>query len=299
MSRFKPSQKVEDLKYTSGTRESVVITMPAVAGATQGDYVVITNPNGTSQAVYIDIDADGTEPTGALYVAADSSANAAYKNAVQESYTLTCPDTASATQGDYFIVYDDSGNSTAIWLDIDADGTEPAGSGYTATDAQIEVDIATGDTATQVAGKVHTAISGVISDITFTDNTDGTIGVQLDNPGDATDASVSNAAEDGAGSFSLGTITDGVLATTAIAGGALLQAAISLTDATAVDNGDGTVTVIFSDIGNATDAAVKNADDSGAGSISASVTDGASESFPYVDPGDSPTDIKIEPDTVS
>lgn len=300
MSRFKGSQSVSALSFGAGTRESNTVTMPAVGDATQGDYVNIYNAAGNYVSAFIDIDSDGTAPTGALYLASDEQATLAYKNAVQETYVLTFPATAAAAQGDYVMIYDDAGNSTAVWFDIDADGTAPTGALYAASDAQIEVDITTGLTATQVAGAVHTAISGVISDITFTDNSNGTITVLLDNAGPATDPALKNADDSGAGSITAGTVTHGVLATTAIAGGALL-AAISATDISFVDNGDATVTVGIDDIGNATNASVKSSDDSGAGSILVSATDGAAkagfENYPA--PGSSPADITIEPSTVS
>jgi hypothetical protein len=58
--------------FTAGTREVSTITFPAVAGATQADYVHFTAQDGTKYAVWLDIDAAGTAPTGALYTAADS-----------------------------------------------------------------------------------------------------------------------------------------------------------------------------------------------------------------------------------
>jgi hypothetical protein len=292
---FKPDQSVQALDYEFGTRESTEITMPAVGDATQGDHITIYNAAGSTQSIFIDIDANGTAPTSASYTGSDSKTSVAYVNEVQEAYTITAPATAEAAQGDYIMIYDQAGNSTAVWLDIDANGTAPTGALYAASDAQVEVDIVTGDTATQVATKMHTAISGVIADITFTDGLDGTIGVELDDAGAATDAVVKNADDSDAGSITITAVTQGVTATTAIAGGALLQAAISLTDVTSVDNGDGTVTIAMADIGNATDPLVKNADSSGAGSITVSATDGASEVFPYPSPGDSPSTILVNP----
>lgn len=299
MSKFLPGQSVAALDYEFGTRESTTITLPAVGSATQGDYVMLYNAAGDSLAVWVDIDSAGTAPTGALYVASGSQASMAYKNAVQESYTITCPATAGATQADYFMIYDEAGNSTAVWIDIDAAGTAPTGALYVASGSQIEVDIATGDTAAQVGTKFYTALNGNVTNVSFTDNLDGTIDIQLDNAGPASAAAVpKNANDGGAGSISVGAITSGVLATTAIAGGALL-AASSLTDTTLTDNGDGTVTFAASDVGNATDAVPKNANDGGAGSISVSATDGSAESFPYESPGASPTARKVNPDSVT
>lgn len=54
-----------------GALEVFTVTMPATAAATQADYVVIENQAGTKYALWIDIDDNGTEPTGALYVGSD------------------------------------------------------------------------------------------------------------------------------------------------------------------------------------------------------------------------------------
>lgn len=56
----------------AGVAQLEVLTFPATAAATQGDYVVLTNAlSGKTAAVWLDIDAAGTAPTGALYTAAD------------------------------------------------------------------------------------------------------------------------------------------------------------------------------------------------------------------------------------
>lgn len=55
-----------------GTGEVQTITVPATAAAAQGDYFVLTNPAGATAAIWLDIDAAGTAPTGAIYTAADS-----------------------------------------------------------------------------------------------------------------------------------------------------------------------------------------------------------------------------------
>ena len=68
---------------------------------------------------------------------------------------------------------------------------------------------------------------------------------------------------------------------------------------TFTDNGDGTVTFAANDTGDATDAAPKDENDAGAGSITVSATDGSDASFPYESPGDSPTARKVNPSTVS
>lgn len=297
MSKFLPSQAMTSLKANAGTRETATITMPAVGAATQADYVVLYNADGTSKAVFIDIDSAGTEPTGALYVAATSKTSIAYKNAVQETYTVTFPAFAAMAQADYFVIYDEVGAKTAVWFDKDNAGTVPTGALYVASATKIQVDIVTGDTAAQVATKAYTAMNGNVTNVSFVDNLDGTITVTLDNAGPATNAVPKNANDSGAGSITIGSFTNGVTATTAIAGGALL-AAVTLSDSTLTDNGDGTVAFADNDIGNATNVAVKNANDSTAGSITASVSNGSAISFPYETPASSPTARKVNPDLV-
>ncbi|MHB8871059.1 MAG: hypothetical protein ACYC5G_01205 [Candidatus Doudnabacteria bacterium] len=53
-----------------GTVNVERLTIPATSGAAQGDYVVLTNAYGSTLAAWLDIDANGTAPTGAAYVAA-------------------------------------------------------------------------------------------------------------------------------------------------------------------------------------------------------------------------------------
>lgn len=55
-----------------GSVEVQTVTVPSTAAAAQGDYFVLTSPAGATAAIWLDIDANGTAPTGAAYVAADS-----------------------------------------------------------------------------------------------------------------------------------------------------------------------------------------------------------------------------------
>ena len=55
-----------------GSGEVQTVTVPATVAAAQGDYFVLENAVGAVAAIWLDIDADGTAPTGAAYVAADS-----------------------------------------------------------------------------------------------------------------------------------------------------------------------------------------------------------------------------------
>ena len=137
-------------------------------------------------------------------------------SAVQETYTLTIPATAAAAQGDFVMLYDHDGASWAVWFDIDAAGTEPNGAIYSASDNQIEVDIATGGSAIANALAFFTAVDGVVTNVGFTNNLDGTIAVLLSTAGPAPFDAVSYVeAEDATGSITVGTITDGVTAVAA------------------------------------------------------------------------------------
>lgn len=55
-----------------GNAQVETITIPATAGATQGDYIVLKNAlSQKTAAVWLDIDANGTAPTGVKYTGAD------------------------------------------------------------------------------------------------------------------------------------------------------------------------------------------------------------------------------------
>jgi len=143
MSKFLPSQIVNDLNYVPGTREVNTVTLPTTAGAAQADYVVLYNAAGTSYAMWLDIDADGTAPTGALYVASDN---------------------------------------------------------------QIEVDIVGGGTAAQNGTLAYTALNGNVTDMTFTDNLDGTITCAISDTGNATDFVPKDEDDSGAGSIGVSAV---------------------------------------------------------------------------------------------
>lgn len=129
-----------------------------------------------------------------------------------EVTTVTCPATAEATQADYFYFENQAEADFAIWLDIDANGTAPTGAVYTGATNKIEVDIATGDDAAAVAGKVKAAIelNGNWADVTIVDNSDGTLTFTQDLLGATTDAEPHNADDTGAGSIAIEITNDGV-----------------------------------------------------------------------------------------
>jgi hypothetical protein len=55
---------------TTGAAQVETLTVPSTAAATQADFVVIYNQAGASEALWLDIDADGTAPTAAEFLAA-------------------------------------------------------------------------------------------------------------------------------------------------------------------------------------------------------------------------------------
>lgn len=85
-----PEQSYLEVTADVGTFEVFTITIPATASSTQADYFTLENSSGVDFAAWTDIDAAGTAPTGAIYVAAtnkitcgiatgDSAAQAAAK----------------------------------------------------------------------------------------------------------------------------------------------------------------------------------------------------------------------------
>ncbi len=96
---------------------------------------------------------------------------------VKDIQAITFGAFAVFAQGDFFLVSNPAGYVFAIWFDLDAAGTEPNGDLYTAADAKIEVNIATGNTATQVAAAVQAAIVTALAaeDITTTNPSAGVV----------------------------------------------------------------------------------------------------------------------------
>lgn len=89
---------------------------------------------------------------------------------------LTFPSGGTAAQADYFIFESpDFSESRAFWLNIDSNGTEPTGADYMASfQNPVRVDIASSDTAAQVATKVMAAgmTGGNFGGLTLADITD-------------------------------------------------------------------------------------------------------------------------------
>lgn len=126
---------------------------------------------------------------------------------VAEVIAPTLDSFANSAQGDYIIFNDHAGNSFAVWLDLDAADIVPDGPLFLATTYQIEVDITTGDSAIQVAGKVKAAVELIAvwnaSFDTITDLGTGVLTVTVTALGTVVDAAVHNEAESGDGSISV------------------------------------------------------------------------------------------------
>lgn len=129
-----------------------------------------------------------------------------------EVQTITVPATAAAAQGDYFVLEDPEGVTLAVWLDIDANGTEPTGAAYVASDAQAEVDIVTGGTAAQNGALVAAALEATGA-FTVVDNEDGTVQVTFLKRGNAAAPAIHNTGDTGNGSFLVATTTAGTAPT--------------------------------------------------------------------------------------
>jgi hypothetical protein len=97
--------------------------------------------------------------------------------------TITFGAFATFAQGDFFTCENAAGTVFAVWFDLDANGTEPNGAIYTAADTAIEVDIATGNTATQVATAVQAAITGNITGSTTANPSAGVVTITSDTMG--------------------------------------------------------------------------------------------------------------------
>lgn len=162
---------------------------------------VTASPQYRPRVLYFGLDA-GANQTATVTTVADTG--------VFEVQRVTAPATAGATQADYFVVSNFAGETAAVWLDIDAAGTAPTGAAYVAADYQIEVNIVTGDTATQVAGKIVAAMGATLPDVTILDNADGTIDFTSDLFGNVTAPARHNANDSGNGSFVVATQTGGV-----------------------------------------------------------------------------------------
>ncbi len=191
-----------------GAYEVTTVTLPALGSdLDQADYFYFENQAGDDFAVWFDVDANGTPPSGAVYTAATTkievnvtSANtniemaAAAVSAIGSAFTdVTVVDNldgsitftqdllgttvdaeplaaddlsagnvevsidtqgaASTLQNLYFQIDASGGADYFAWLNVGAEGVEPAGTG-----TAIEATVAAGSTAAQVAAALASAI---------------------------------------------------------------------------------------------------------------------------------------------
>lgn len=149
--------------------------------------------------------------------------------------TITMPATAAATQADFVVIYNTDGTTEALWLDIDADGTEPTADEYLNADIQTIVSISTGDDAADNA--VIFAAAVTIADVTVLDNLDGTVTLTQDVFLACADAVPYNEDASGAGSIGVAVVTNGV---TPILGNGKFDASI-------VQSATGTYVITFNE----------------------------------------------------
>lgn len=155
-----------------------------------------------------DIPSPGSIDTGGIEVSNVTAID--FSGSVQENQTITCPTFASAAQGDYFVIGDVSGNLYAFWLDKDDNGTEPTGAVFVAN-SHFEIDIATGDTAAQVAAKVKTVLDGVSIGLESVSINSNILTVVFGSVGDVPSPQRHNSNDSGNGSFVVATVTGGAL----------------------------------------------------------------------------------------
>lgn len=134
--------------------------------------------------------------------------------------TITIPATSAAAQGDYVVLTNWNGETAAVWLDIDAAGTEPTGVKYTGADYQVRVPIVTDGTAAENGTLFYEALSvkTILQDwtyyVTLLDNEDGTVTITQTKAAAVTAADPENIGSTGAGSITAATGTTGLDGTT-------------------------------------------------------------------------------------
>lgn len=122
---------------------------------------------------------------------------------------ITFPATVGAAQGDYVSFENVAGQKSAIWLDIDANGTAPTGAVYVAATNKIKVPIVTGGTAAQNATLAKVAIGTTIPNVTIVDNLAGKLTITQNKIGLAVDSAPHNTGDTGVGSITVSVATQG------------------------------------------------------------------------------------------
>lgn len=222
--------------------------------------------------------------------------------------TITFVASARGTATDATPKNSNDGGAGSIGVSIDVQGTAatpPSGAVYTAATNKIKVTIATGDDATAVAAKVVTAIGVTAIGFTIVDNEDGTLTFTSNTRGVATNAAPHNTGDTGNGSISVTIDVEGVnpvapsgalysasdyqikveivagasAATNAAAVKTAVEADVNWDEFTITNLGSGVLRFTSTLLGNLTNAAPKNANDSAAGSIAVSITAGVASNL--------------------
>lgn len=177
----------------------------------------VTLQLGTADDKYVQVgSADVVSGKTVEIVTRDKSATDAYETTTVATVadtgalqvdTATFPATASAAQGDYFVVTAVDGTKYAVWLDIDAAGIAPTGAAYVAANVKIKAPIITGGSAADNATAAFTAIGSQMVGITVQDDTAGKLTFTQDFLGNPADIVRHNANDSGNGSFVIATPT--------------------------------------------------------------------------------------------
>ncbi len=128
---------------------------------------------------------------------------------VSEIQQLTCPAVSAATQGDYAVFSNLAGQTIAVWLDIDANGTVPTGAAYVAATFKAKASVATGDLAAAVKTAVLTALGTTLPTVTFASSGSATISATSIVDGNVAAPARHNTGDTGNGSFVVATLTPG------------------------------------------------------------------------------------------
>lgn len=250
---------------TTGAFQVETVTFPATAGATQADYFVIENVAGADFAVWLDIDSDGTAPSGDIYTA---TTNKIEVNIATEG-------TAAANAAAAKTAIELNINWAGITITDNEDGTLT----FTQNTVGDVVDVVKKNADDTSEGSFTSVLdtNGVANAVTQADyftivNVDGTIfaaWLDLDANGTEPTGAIYTAAD-------VKIEVNVTSGNTAITNAAAVKAAIEANEnwdgITITNNLDGTLTLTQDSKGAVDNIIVKSADDSGAGSFSASTT---------------------------
>lgn len=132
-----------------------------------------------------------------------------FSGGIKEVQTVVAATFAASGQGDYVVIENTGGTKHAYWLDKDANGTAPTGAAYVASGVKSKVSIVTGDTAALVAAALKAKID---SDGFFTTSINSaTVTITQLLTGNATAPARHNTGDSGNGSFTVATVTGGVV----------------------------------------------------------------------------------------